>query len=261
MDLELTGKVALVAGASKGIGAATARLLAAEGARLVLAARAGEALSALAQELRDGGAEVEVVEVDFLQSGSGEAAVVAATSRFGALDILVVSIGAAQGGRFDDLDDAIWDTAFALKFMGMVRLLRAATPVMREQGRGSIVAVVGNNGRQPHPRMLPGSAANAACLAVLKGLSEELAPEGVRVNAVNPGPTRTGRWDTLMANLAAGSGRSPADEEADQLVRIPMGRINAPEEIARLVAVLASDVAPSLTGSGLTSDGGATKAF
>ncbi|HYG28004.1 MAG TPA: SDR family oxidoreductase, partial [Caulobacteraceae bacterium] len=123
------------------------------------------------------------------------------------------------------------------------------------------IVVVGNNGRQPHPRMLPGSSANAACLAVLKGLSEELAPHGVRVNAVSPGPTRTGRWDTLMTNLSAGSGRSVEDEEADQLARIPTGRANAPEEIARLIAMFASELAPGLTGANLTCDGGATKAL
>lgn len=253
MDLGLKGKATLIAGASKGIGAATARLMAREGARLVLAARDA---TALAVELG-----ATAVAADFTEAGSGDAAVQAALAAFGRLDVLVVSIGAAQGGLFWELDDAVWDAAFSLKFMGMVRLLRAAAPVMQAQGSGSIIVVVGNNGRQPHPRMLPGSSANAACLAVVKGLSEELAPHGVRVNAVNPGPTRTGRWDTLMTNLAAGSGRSAQAEEADQLARIPMGRANEPEEIARLVAMFASDLAPALTGASLTCDGGVTKAL
>lgn len=253
MDLGLEGKATLIAGASKGIGAATARLMAKEGARLALAARD---TAALADELG-----AMAVAADFTQAGSGEEAVRAAVEAFGRLDVLVVSIGAAQGGLFWELDDAVWDAAFSLKFMGMVRLLRAAAPVMQAQGSGSIVVVVGNNGRQPHPRMLPGSSANAACLAVLKGLSEELAPHGVRVNAISPGPTRTGRWDALMSNLAAGSGRSAQAEEADQLARIPMARANEPQEIAALVAVVASDLAPGLTGANLTCDGGATKAL
>ena len=258
MDLGLKGKAVLIAGASKGIGAATARLMAQEGARLALAARDPDALAALAGSLAG---EAKAIAADFTEASSGEAAVRRAIQALGRLDVLVISIGAAQGGLFWELDEAVWETAFALKFMGMVRLLRAAAPVMKAQGSGSIIVVVGNNGRQPHPRMLPGSSANAACLAVLKGLSEELAPHGVRVNAVSPGPTRTGRWDTLMTNLSAGSGRSVEDEEADQLARIPTGRANAPEEIARLIAMFASELAPGLTGANLTCDGGATKAL
>lgn len=257
MDLGLTGKVALVAGASRGIGAATARLLADEGARLMLAARDAAYLDGLKRELAP--ADVATVSADFTQGDAARRAVEAAVQRFGRLDVLVVSIGAAAGGLFWDLEDQVWNEAFDLKFMGMVRLFRAAAPVMAAQGSGSMVAVVGNNGRQPHPRMLPGSAANAACLAVVKGLSEELAPHGVRVNAVNPGPTRTGRWDTLMRNLSASSGRSVRDEEADQLARIPMGRANTPEEVARLVAMFASDRVSTLTGASVTVDGGATK--
>jgi 3-oxoacyl-[acyl-carrier protein] reductase len=259
MDLALGGKVALVAGGSRGIGAAAARLLAQEGAVVAVAARGGDGLDAMVAEL--GAARALAITADFSRSADADAAVEAVVRGFGRLDVLVVSIGAAQGGLFWELDDPVWTTAFDLKFMGMVRLLRAAAPVMKAQGCGSIVVVVGNNGRQPGARMLPGSAANAACLAVVKGLGDELAPYGVRVNAVNPGPTRTDRWDVLMRNLAAGSGRSVAEEEAEQFARIPIGRIGDPAEVAVLIALLASERSATVAGASITADGGATKAL
>ena len=259
MDLELGGKVALVAGGSRGIGAATARRLFEEGAFVAVAARDGAALDVMSRTL--GPDRGLTIAADFSRGADADASVKATVERFGRIDILVVSIGAAQGGLFWTLDDPTWAAAFDLKFMGMVRLLRAAAPIMREQRFGAIVAVVGNNGRQPHPRMLPGSAANAACLAVVKGLGDELAPYGVRVNAVNPGPTRTDRWGVLMRNLAAANGRSVAEEEAEYLARIPIGRISEPEEVADLIALMASDRFATMTGASITADGGATKAL
>ena len=256
MDLGLKGKVALVAGASAGIGAASARALAAEGARLALAARPSAALDALSRDL-----SALAVPADLTAPDSANAAVDAVVDLHGRLDILVISIGAARGGVFWELPDSAWEDAFALKFMGMVRLLRAAAPVMQAQGSGSIVVVVGNNGRQPQDRLGPGSAVNAACLAAVKALADALAPHGVRVNAVNPGPTRTGRWDRLMSNLSAGSGRSAQEEEADQLRQIPLGRINEADEMGRLVALIASDASATMTGAAITSDGGATRAL
>lgn len=257
MNLDLGGKVALIAGASRGIGAASAKLLAEEGAKVMLAARAKPDLAELRSSLPD--AVLDAVAADFTDTGAAEQAVRATIERFGRLDILVISVGAAQGGLFWEIPDEQWEAAFALKFTGTVRLMRATAPIMKEQGSGSIVVVVGNTGKQPHPRLLPGSAANAACLAIISGLAQELAPYGVRVNAVNPGPTRTDRWTTLMGNLAKKSGRTPEQEEADQLALTPMGRINEAEEVARIVALFASDAAPSLTASSVTLDGAATK--
>lgn len=257
MNLDLDGKVALICGASRGIGAAAAKALAEDGAHLMLAARTAPPTD----ELKEAFADIEIgsIAVDFMKERSGEEAVQATVNRFGRIDILVVSIGAAQGGLFWTLEDKVWEDAFALKFMGMIRLMRAAGPVMAEQGAGSIVVVVGNNGRQPSARMAPGSAANAACLAAVRCLAEELAPKGVRVNAVNPGPTRTGRWDVLMDRLSKQSGRAVEEEEAAFRAMIPAGRINTPEEVASVIAFCASDKAPCLTSAGITVDGGATK--
>jgi NAD(P)-dependent dehydrogenase (short-subunit alcohol dehydrogenase family) len=261
MDLGLKGKAVLVAGGSAGIGAAAARAFAAEGARVAITSRTAAAAAEGAETLRALGAEVLTVTADFTRAGDAEAAVQAAVDGFGRLDVLVVSVGAAQGGLFWTLDDSVWEAAIALKLMGTVRLLRAAAPLMRDQGSGSIVVVVGNNGRQPGARLAPGSAVNAACLAVVKALADELAPHGVRVNAVNPGPTRTRRWDTMMTNLAAGSGRSVEAEEAAALAPIPLGRINEADEIGRLVAFVASEMSATMTGTSITADGGLTRAL
>jgi len=250
MDLGLKGKAVLVAGGSAGIGAAAARAFAAEGARVAITSRTAAAAAEGAETLRALGAEVLTVTADFTRAGDAEAAVQAAVDGFGRLDVLVVSVGAAQGGLFWTLDDSVWEAAIALKLMGTVRLLRAAAPLMRDQGSGSIVVVVGNNGRQP-----------GACLAVVKALADELAPHGVRVNAVNPGPTRTRRWDTMMTNLAAGSGRSVEAEEAAALAPIPLGRINEADEIGRLVAFVASEMSATMTGTSITADGGLTRAL
>lgn len=259
MDLGLRGKAALVIGASQGIGAGAARALAAEGARVALAARSADGLETLAREVRALGAETLVATGDLTRAGDAERLVAETVAAFGRLDVLIVSAGAAQGGPFLELDDGVWEDALSLKFMGMVRALRAAIPPMRDGGGGRIVVVVGNNGRQPNPAMLPGSAANAACLAVIKGVADAVAADGITVNALNPGPTRTGRWARLIQNLARQANRSPEEVEQEQLARLPAGRIGDPDAMGRLAAILASDLADLVTGAGLTADGGATK--
>jgi 3-oxoacyl-[acyl-carrier protein] reductase len=258
MDLGLNGKTALVIGASQGIGAEAARVLAAEGARVALASRSAGRLEALAAEL---GGEAIVVLGDLTLRGDADRMVAEATARLGRLDILIISAGAAAGGSFFELDDEAWEDAFNLKFMGMVRALRAAVPVMRDAGGGRVVVVVGNNGRQPNGAMLPGSAANAACLAVIKGLADTVARDGVTINALNPGPTRTGRWTRLIEGMAQQTNRPVAEIEAEQLARMPMGRIGEPAAMGRLAVILASDLADMVTGASLTADGGATKSL
>ena len=258
MDLGLKGKTALVIGASQGIGAEAARVLAGEGARVALASRSATPLETLAAEL---GGEAVVVVGDLTVRGDAERIVAEATARLGRLDILIISAGAAAGGQFFELDDEAWEDAFSLKFMGMVRVLRAAVPLMRDAGGGRVVVVVGNNGRQPNAAMLPGSAANAACLAVIKGLADTVARDGVTINALNPGPTRTGRWTRLIEAMARQANRPPAEIEAEQLERMPMGRIGDPGAMGRLAVILASDLADMVTGASLTADGGATKSI
>jgi 3-oxoacyl-[acyl-carrier protein] reductase len=255
VNLGLQGRVGLVIGASRGIGAATARALHGEGVSLALAARSREALDPIRATISD----ALPLALDLTASGDAEAAVSETLRRFGRLDLAVISAGAAQGGEFTQLDDAVWASALELKFMGMVRALRALIPPMRTAGFGRILVIVGNNGVQANKAMLPGSAANAACLAVIRGLAEEVAPHGIRINALNPGPTRTDRWNGLVDRLSQGQGRSPAEVEAELLAAQPLGRIAEADEMGRLAAMMLSDAADMLVGTSLTADGGATK--
>lgn len=258
MDLQLAGKLALITGGSAGIGLAVARGLLAEGSRVVIVGRSAHRLD----EARTacGSDKMSTIAAD-LAVADGVATALQQLSPIGVPDILVNCAGAAQGGLFWELSDQVWDDAFALKFMGAIRMLRAIVPMMVQRGSGHVVNVVGNNGRQPHPRLLPGSAANAALLAVTKGLADEVAGSGVVVNAVNPGPTRTGRWTTIMERQSAASGRPVADVEQDHLKQIPSGRLNEADEIARYIIFLCSPLATAAIGTSITIDGGATRSL
>ncbi|MDX2223244.1 MAG: SDR family oxidoreductase [Rhodospirillaceae bacterium] len=258
--MRLKDRVVLITGASRGLGAASARLLAAEGAKLALTARNGADLGKLVDEVGAAhGTEALALPLDLTDPVAAETAVTRTIATFGRLDVLINSAGASQGGLFWEIADQVWAESFELKVMGAIRAMRAAIPAMIAQKYGRIVNIVGNTGLQPSPRLLPGSAANAALLAITRGLGEELAPHNVVVNAVNPGPTRTERWTTLMNRLAQSSGRTVADVESDYTRQIPLGRLAAPDEIAGLIVFLASDRAANLVGASLTADGGWSK--
>jgi 3-oxoacyl-[acyl-carrier protein] reductase len=262
LDLGLAGKAALITGASKGIGAAAARRLAMEGASLTLTARSQDSLTALATELSQvrGGA-AGIWAGDLRLPESADAAVAAAMEQHGRIDILVASAGASQGGIFWEIPDQVWIDSLELKFMATIRTLKAVMPIMRKQRYGRIVVVVGNTGRQPSPRLLPGAAANAALLSVIKGLADEVASEGIAINAVNPGPTRTERWSGLMEAASLRRNTDVATVESDFIRDIPMGRLGEPDEIARIITFLASDAAGNMTGASITADGGWTRSL
>lgn len=238
----------------------SARLLATEGAKLVLTARNKADLEKLAADLHaQHGTETLVMPLDLTQDGTADHVTKHAAETFGRIDILINSAGASQGGLFWELADRVWQDSFELKVMGTIRMMRAVLPIMIAQKYGRIVNIVGNTALQPSPRMLPGAAANAALLAITRGVGEEAAPHGVAVNAINPGPTRTERWSTLMNRLAQSSGRSIAEVEKDYTSQIPLGRLAEPEEVAGLIVFLASDRAANLIGASVTADGGWTK--
>jgi 3-oxoacyl-[acyl-carrier protein] reductase len=262
MDLGLAGKIAVVTGASKGIGAAAARCLAAEGANLMLAARSLDQLEALAEKLTQRhGVQAKIWPGDLREPRGADEAIAATMAAYGRIDIAVTSAGASQGGVFWEMPDQVWTDSLSLKFMGTIRTLRAVVPVMRAQGAGRIVVVVGSRGKQPTTLSMPASAANAGLLAVVKGLADEVAADGVIVNAISPGPTRTERWARQVNGLAASRGVDADSVEADFLGEIPLKRLGEPEEIARLIAFLASESAGNMTGASLTADGGWTRAL
>ena len=260
MDMLLKDKVALVTGASRGLGAASALALAEEGALLALSARDGKALEEKAQHIeKKTGNRCVAIEADLTEKGAAKTVAEAAVDAFGRIDVLINSAGASQGGVFWELEDDVWYDSLNLKLMGTVRMMRAVIPHMMDGGGGRIVNIVGNTGMQPSPRLLPGASANAALLAITRGLAEDVAPYNIVVNALNPGPTRTERWTTLMGRLAESSGRTVADVVRDYTDQIPMNRLAEPEEIGRLAAFLASERAANMTGACLTADGGWTK--
>ena len=260
MDLQLANQRVVLCGAAGVLGRAIAAALASEGARLALLGRDPGALADLARSLpaAAGGAHL-ALECDLAVAESTDAAIDAADSGLGGIDVLISAAGAAQGGVFWEIDDAAWRSNLEIKLFGTIRALRAVAPRMVAKRRGRIVLVVGNSARQPEPRMLPGAAANAALLAIVRGLAEELGPHGVAINAVNPGPVRSARWDRLMQAAAVREGGTAAEAEARFLEKTALRRLATPEEVATHVAFLASPAAAHLTGTSLTIDGGSTK--
>jgi NAD(P)-dependent dehydrogenase (short-subunit alcohol dehydrogenase family) len=262
MELRLRGKVAVVSGASKGIGRAVALGLADEGVQLALNARGTALLEQVAGEImRRYDVTALSVPGDMSRLEDVHGLVSRTIERFGRVDILVNSAGSSQGGIFWEVPDQVWLDSWGLKLFGYVRLMREVIPHMMRQGGGRIVNIVGNTGKQPIQTMLPGASANAALLAINKGAADALARYNIVVNAVNPGPIRTERWDGLMERLGRELGLSGDEYEKTFLRDIPAGRIGRPEEIADLVVFLASERAAYLTGISITADGGMTRAM
>ncbi|HEV2881999.1 MAG TPA: SDR family oxidoreductase [Pyrinomonadaceae bacterium] len=255
MDLRLSGKVAVITGASRGIGRAIAETLAAEGMRLVLAARSGEQLDALAKSLPT----ETLVRVTDLREPDAPAAVIAdALERFQQLDLLVNNAGATARGDFLKLTDDQWEDGFALKFYGAMRAARAAWPHLQASG-GAIINIVGVGGRTPSADFAIGGAVNAALLNLTKALAERGVRDGVRVNAVNPGATATERLQTRLERYASEHGVE-RDEAARRMSHaLGVARFGEPSEIARAVAFLASPQAAFCQGAILDVDGGQTR--
>jgi 3-oxoacyl-[acyl-carrier protein] reductase len=260
MNLELSGKVALVTGASRGIGRAIALALAAEGARVAMGGRDGTALDdAAAAAKAAGDADVFTIIGDLSALPGVTRAVDATTQRFGRIDILVNNAGAIRGGDFFKIPDEQWMDDWKLKLLGYIRMARAVMPIMQRQGGGRIVNVVGAAARNPSPGYLTGGAANAALINFTKGLADLGAPANILVNAVSPAATRTARWDSLIAQQAAAAGKTPSQMQAEAEGDYPLGRIARPEDIADVVCFLVSARAAFITGICITVDGGSTR--
>jgi NAD(P)-dependent dehydrogenase (short-subunit alcohol dehydrogenase family) len=262
MDLELEGSVAFITGASKGIGKECARVLAEEGGTVVATARGQELLEETARELADAtGQKVVPLAGDMSKPEDVERAVAKTIDSFGRIDILVTCAGSSPGGLLEELTEDQWFSSLNLKFMGYVRACRAVLPRMMEQGSGSVVLVVGNDGLKPTYWETTAGVANAADINFASAMAEQYGRYGVRINTVNPGPVNTERWEGLEEQFARDKGVSR--ERAHELAvgSIPFGRICEPEEVADLVAFLASPKGSFIHNAHIPIDGGQRKAL
>ena len=255
MDLHLHDKVAIVTGASKGIGRSIAQTLAQEGMRLVVVARSRAQLDEFAAPL---GNACLVQAVD-LTNPDAPAAIIAETmARFGRIDVLVNNAGSTRRGDFLTLSEADWADGFGLKFYGAMRLSRAAWPHLGASS-GTIINIVGIGGRTGQAEFAIGGAVNAALLNLTKVLADRGVKDGVRVNAINPGGIATDRLQSRLRTFAAERHIELTQAEGEMARAFGVARFGQPEEIARLVAFLASPQAAFCQGSIVDADGGQTR--
>ncbi|MEU7633281.1 SDR family oxidoreductase [Nocardia sp. NPDC049220] len=256
MDLHLSGKIAVVTGASRGIGLAVTRALVAADAHVVAGSRGrGPDLGVLEEA-----GKVTFVSADLSQPG-GVGDLIAAARERGGIDVLVNNVGALRmrPSGFAGVTDDQWQSSWELNVMGTVRPTRAALPQMYRRGGGSIVIVGSVNAYLPDPRIYDYCATKAAVTNFGKALSKELGPKNIRVNSISPGPVTTGMWLDRggVADTLAGVSGQTADEVMSAAVgATPMGRFTTPEQVADLVVFLASDRAANITGSDMRIDGG-----
>jgi len=254
MDLGLSGRVAVVTGASRGIGLAVVEALVAEGAQVVAGARRS---SAELDDLTRTGL-VRVVPVDLANDGGPARLIAAAGDR---VDVLVNNVGAAsvRTGGFGEVTDEQWWASINLNLFAAVRVTRSALPAMLAAGRGSIVNVSSVNASLPDPAVIDYSAAKAALASFSKALSKEVGGRGVRVNTVSPGPVATALWlgqDGVAATVAGASGADPDEIVSEAEHALVTGRFSRPDEVAVAVLLLASDRSANVTGADIAVDGG-----
>ena len=260
MDLRLENKRAIVTGASEGIGRAVVEMLASEGCDVAFCARRKELLEEVAESVRSAtGRRLVPISADLMRREAIDAFVDGAAQQLGGIDIVVNNAGASIFAPLLEVPDERWLQDIELKLMSYVRTSRAAIPHLRAAGGGRIVHIAGNGGRQPIPYHLPGGASNAAILNFTVSLANYLAPDRIHVLTCAPGPVRTAR---LVKQIAANAKLWDVSfEEAERrfTADCPLGYIPSAEDIAGVIAFLASDRAAYMTGTTVTVDGGITR--
>ena len=257
MDLGIRGKVAFVAAASKGLGRAVAEELAAEGASLVLCARNAEILNAVAMQIAEtSGVSVLPVAADVSKTEDAARAVQAGIEKFGRIDILVTNAGGPPAGRFEDLSREMWDAASRLTLSSVLELTEAVLPGMKRRGWGRILNITSITVKQPVDNLMLSNTLRAAVTGFARTLANEVATEGITVNNILPGYTRTERMEELARAASAREGISEAEASARWEAEIPMKRLGEPREFAALAAFLVSERASYITGTSIPVDGG-----
>jgi 3-oxoacyl-[acyl-carrier protein] reductase len=259
MDFGLKGKVALVGGASRGIGKAVAMGLAMEECRVAICARNMQTLAEAAEDIRRAtNVEVLAVPCDMARAEDIERFVNRTTERFGRLDIVVNNAGGPPLGAFERHSDEAWQAALEQNFLSAVRTIRLALPHLRKQGGGRIINITSYAVKQPLDGLILSNSARLAVIGLAKTLSRELGPDNILVNNVCPGPTLTARMESLMRSRAENEGRSYEEVAAEENKRIPLGHMGTAEDVAALVVFLASAPARNITGTTIQVDGGVT---
>ena len=254
----LAGRVALVTGASRGIGHQIALELADAGADLVICARGAEALATAAEAISRRGRQVEAVAADVATPEGSRLVLARAHARFPRVDVLVNNAGKGSPKRLLDLTEEDWRASFDLNLMSAVRLSLGCVPRMRAQGGGRIINISSRVGRQPDPYFAPYAAAKAALMNFTKNLANAFSKDGVLCNAIEPGLIRTEAVEEAARQSAAATGKTVDEVFAATLRKrpIPAGRLGEPADVAGLVVFLASPRASWITGSCFTVDGG-----
>ncbi len=257
MDLGLTGRLALVAGASKGIGLACARALAGEGAVVVGVSRSLENLERARDELAADGLVMHTMVADLRDPDAAAALVAGVELEHGPISVLVNCAGAARRHPPSELDATAYRDAMDAKYFTYLHVTQPVIALMAGRGAGAVVNVIGQGGRRADPMHVAGGAANSALMLATVGLARAYATQGVRVNAVSPGMTRTSRVEAGLEAQSRATGRTVDDLRAQKIASIPMGRPAEPAEIADAVLFLASERAGYITGAIVPMDGGA----
>jgi len=262
MDLGLKDKVALIAAGSRGLGRAVAEELAAEGASLVLCAREAQTLSETAAAIAEThSAHVLAVPADVTVIDDIKRVVQSGNDRFGRIDILVTNAGGPPAGRFDQLTRDQWERAIKLTLLSAVELAREVLPGMKNRLWGRILNITSISVKQPVENLLLSNSLRAGLTGFARTLANEVAAEGITVNNILPGYTRTERLEELAQMMAEKQGISPAEFRGRWEKEIPMGRLGEPREFAALAAFLVSERASYITGTSIQVDGGWIKSL
>lgn len=257
MDLGISGRVAVVAAASQGLGKASAHALAKEGAKVAILSRRQEELDRVTKEI---GATLPIA-CDLSKADSIESAITRVKNELGPVSILVNNCGGPPAGTFDTINEQQWADAFQQVFLSALRLTRAVLPMMRAAKWGRIVNIVSSSVEQPIPGLIVSNAFRPALAGWAKTLAAEVAPDGILVTCAAPGRILTSRTEVLDRAAAEKSGRPIEDIRTERLIAVPLKRYGTPEEFGSTVAFLASERASYLTGSLVRVDGGAIAAL